>query len=701
MPVYTLDTLHLILLYPLLGFLLNGILGRMLGRAFVNWTAVLVMVASAWQSTLTVFQLYKVGWVDGVWHGARLTEKLFTWFSAGDLTVDVTFMVDPLTAVMILIITWVGMLIHLYSVAYMAHEDGFWRYFAYLNLFIFSMLILVMGKSLVLMFVGWEGVGLCSYLLIGYWFEDPAKAGAGLKAFVVNRVGDFGFLLGMFTLMVIFGTLDTVDLETKVAALTNLTDALNTMGPLAGLTVGGGITLAVLCLFLGATGKSAQIPLYVWLPDAMAGPTPVSALIHAATMVTAGVYMLSRLNFLVVLSPVAMGTIAVVGGLTALVAATIGFAQTDIKKVLAYSTVSQLGYMFLGAGVGAFVASIFHLMTHAFFKACLFLGSGSVIHGMGGEQDMRKMGGLRKYMPTTRATFMMATLAIMGFPLTSGFMSKDEILWWSFASERGHIILWLVGALAAAGTSFYMWRCYFMTFSGEGRMDEHTRQHAHESPWQMTVPLVLLGTLALAGGFLGVPELLGEPVAQLMGAAQGLPAENVAYHGNLLLNWLQPVYQVASAHPLTHGLFHETAALAHKATLGEHPAMLEWGLMGTSVLLALLAWAVARALYYPEPSPALTTLVKGGFGPIYRGALNKWYVDETYNAVILRPIRWISERILTAFDRYVMDGLLTGLPPSLVGLTGRAVARLQNGDLQRYLIFIVAGVALALVYLAR
>ncbi len=699
MPVFTLDSLHLILLFPMLGFLLNGIFGKFLGRRFVNFVAVSVMLLSAWQASLTVYQLYRVGKdAAGNWTGARLTQDLYTWFSAGDLTVEASLMVDPLTAVMILIITWVGLLIHIYSTAYMDHEDGFWRYFAYLNLFIFSMLILVMGKSLVLMFVGWEGVGLCSYLLIGYWYDDAAKAAAGLKAFVVNRIGDFGFILGMFTLFVLFKTLDPVELEAKVKALTSLTAVLPNGGPLAGMAIGTAISLAMVCLFIGASGKSAQIPLYIWLPDAMAGPTPVSALIHAATMVTAGVYMLSRLNFLLVLSPYAMGFIAIVGGLTALFAATIGFAQTDIKKVLAYSTVSQLGYMFLGVGVGAFVASIFHLMTHAFFKACLFLGSGSVIHGMSGEQDIRKMGGLRTYMPRTRDTFLMATLAIMGFPLTAGFMSKDEILWWAFASPRGSPLLWLMGFVGAGFTSFYMWRCYFMTFSGDGRrMDHHAKEHVHESPSAMTAPLWILGVLSLVGGFVGVPAAIGAPVAKMMGQ------QGNAYHGNFLLNWLQPVYATGSNHALSvtssgSRLFAEAAELSVRA--GVDPHVWEYLLMAASVLVALAGWAAARALYFPEPKEeTLSNIPKGPLALVYRGALNKWWIDELYNATIIQPIKFVSDRILRAIDAFVVDGLLTVVPPALVKITGNVVARVQNGDLQRYVVLIVFGICALLVYL--
>ncbi|MBI5494877.1 MAG: NADH-quinone oxidoreductase subunit L [Deltaproteobacteria bacterium] len=696
MPVFQLDSLHLILLFPFLGFLVNGIFGKFLGRRFVNFVAVSAMVLSAWQSTLTVFQLWRVGSRDGHWVGARLVQNLYNWFTAGSFSVDVTLMVDPLTAVMIMVVTWVGLLIHIYSTGYMEHDDGFWRYFAYLNLFIFSMLILVMGKSLVLMFVGWEGVGLCSYLLIGFWFEDAAKAAAGLKAFVVNRVGDFGFILGMFTLVVLFGTLDSVELEQKVAALKSLDTLLPMGGPLAGMAVGTAITMAVLLMFVGATGKSAQIPLYIWLPDAMAGPTPVSALIHAATMVTAGVYMLSRVNFLVVLSPTAMLVIALVGGCTALFAATIGFAQTDIKKVLAYSTVSQLGYMFLGAGVGAFVASIFHLVTHAFFKACLFLGSGSVIHGMGGEQDIRKMGGLRKYMPRTRDTFLMATLAIMGFPLTAGFMSKDEILWWAYASPAvgsWNVVLWLMGFIGAGCTSFYMWRCYFMTFSGDGRrIDHHAKEHVHESPSAMTAPLWILGVLSLVGGFFGVPALLGEPVAKMLGQ------HGNAYHGNFILNWLEPVYAVGSTHPLARSMFAGPGELAARAGAGH---TMEWVLMIASVLVGLGGWWLASRMYFPEPSPALANIPKGGLAFIYRGALNKWWIDELYNAVIIQPVKWVSDRVLRAIDAFVVDGLLTVVPPAVVKLTGSVVARVQNGDMQRYVALIVLGVCLALMYVVR
>jgi NADH-quinone oxidoreductase subunit L len=455
--------------------------------------------------------------------------------------------------------------------------------------------------------------------------------------------------------------------------------------------LGAAITTAILCLFVGATGKSAQIPLYVWLPDAMAGPTPVSALIHAATMVTAGVYMLNRLNFLVVLSPTAMGVIAFIGAFTALFAATIGFAQTDIKKVLAYSTVSQLGYMFLGAGVGAFVASMFHLVTHAFFKACLFLCSGSVIHGMGGEQDIRKMGGLRTFMPRTRDTFLLATLAIMGFPLTSGFMSKDEILWWSFASPRGNAGFWLMGLIGAGCTSFYMWRCYFMTFSGDGRrMDAQAKGHVHESPAAMTVPLYILAGLALVGGLLGVPALIGEPVAHLLGA-QG----NV-YHGNFLLNWLQPVYATAALHP---GSAHLFAVAAELKPAVQHAHAFEWGLMLASVFVGLGAWWAASKLYYPEPSGWLQSVPKGALGVVYRGALEKWWMDEIYNALLVRPIKVMSNFLYRVMDNILIDGLLTVVPPVLVRLTAALVARIQNGDVQRYVVFILLGTCGVLIFL--
>src|SRR6059036_3478974 len=433
---------------------------------------------------------------------------------------DAGFLLDPLSAIWLLFVTGVGMLIHIYSTGYMAHEGGYYRFFGYLNLFMFSMLILVLGNNYAVLFVGWEGVGLCSYLLIGFYFHRKSASDAANKAFIVNRIGDAGFLLGMFTIAWYFGTF----------RFTEITE----LGRSGHFSIGDPIiTTAALLLFVGATGKSAQIPLYIWLPDAMEGPTPVSALIHAATMVTAGVYMVARSNALFVLAPTSMKTVAIVGALTAIFAASIGLVQNDIKRVLAYSTVSQLGYMFLALGVGAFGAGIFHLYTHAFFKALLFLGSGSVIHALHHEQDMRRMGALKNRIPTTFKTMFIATLAIAGAPPLAGFFSKDEILWKAFSSSQGHVLLWLIGAAVAGMTAFYMFRLLFMTFYGESRVDHHTAEHIHESPKSMTVPLIILAIGSLFAGYIGMPAWLGtnrfehflEPVFEPLPIPAGPPLE--------------------------------------------------------------------------------------------------------------------------------------------------------------------------------
>src|SRR5437667_4504185 len=441
-----LNTLWLIPVLPFAGFLLNGLLGARLGKKLVTGGALLASAGAALAGTVAVIQ-YHAAYP----HGERFVNVVYRWIASGNIGADLAFQLDPLSIVMLMVVTWIGFLIHLYSVGYMGHEEGYWRYFAYLNLFLAEMLVLILGSSYLLMFVGWEGVGLCSYLLIGFYYQTDYAPAAGKKAFIVNRIGDFGFLVAMFLMFAWFGSVDFAKVS-QIAAAGGINPTI--------------ITAICLLLFLGAAGKSAQIPLYVWLPDAMAGPTPVSALIHAATMVTAGVYMVARSNVLFRLSPVAMMVVALVGAATAIFAATIGLAQNDIKKVLAYSTVSQLGYMFLGAGVGAFTAAIFHVLTHAFFKACLFLGAGSVIHGCGGEQDMRKMGGLRKYMPWTHRAMLLATLAIAGVPLFAGFYSKDEILAGAYAFSAP---IWPIGAFGAGLTAFYMFRLYFMTFWGDYR----------------------------------------------------------------------------------------------------------------------------------------------------------------------------------------------------------------------------------------
>ena len=501
-----LEMLALIPLFPAAGALFNGLLGRRCSRAAISTVACGTVGVSFLLSLGAFSQLL------GRPEGQRLVEQeLFTWIPAGagelssgaisQFVVQWGYQLDPLSAVMILVVTGVGFLIHIYSIGYMAHEGGYYRFFTYMNLFMFSMLTLVLANNFVLMFVGWEGVGLCSYLLIGFYFQRKSAADAGKKAFVVNRIGDFGFMLGIFLIFTAFGSFDFTQVFGLVEGQAQ-----------AGVLESGNATVTAICilLFVGAMGKSAQVPLYVWLPDAMEGPTPVSALIHAATMVTAGVYMVARCSALFVLSPDAMLLVAVVGAVTAIFAASIGLVQNDIKRVLAYSTISQLGYMFLACGVGAFGAGMFHLMTHAFFKALLFLGAGSVIHALSGEQDMRRMGGLRKRIPVTFWTMMLGTVAIAGFPPLAGFFSKDEILWRAFSGSQGHVLLWAVGMLAAGMTSFYMFRMMFLTFLGKPRMSPAVESHVHESPAVMTVPLGLLAVGAVVSGWVGIPHLIGQ-----------------------------------------------------------------------------------------------------------------------------------------------------------------------------------------------
>ncbi|HEX2928833.1 MAG TPA: NADH-quinone oxidoreductase subunit L, partial [Candidatus Binatia bacterium] len=479
------DLLRWIPLIPLLGSLINLFCGRALGKK----TAGALASAAVGASFALAFYVFWQLPANGIFR-----DLVYRWIESGSFRVNLSFQVDALTAVMLLVITGIGFLIHIYSLGYMSHDEDMVRFFVYLNLFVFFMLLLVMGDNLLVLFVGWEGVGLCSYLLIGFWYQDPNNTIAGNKAFIVNRIGDFGFVLGILLLVTELGrqgiwTLEFLELQKHAQVLSP--------------TIVGAITLL---LFVGAAGKSAQIPLFVWLPDAMAGPTPVSALIHAATMVTAGVYMTARLHFLFVLAPSTLSVIAWVAAATAFFAATIALTQNDIKKVLAYSTVSQLGYMFLAVGVGAFGAAIFHLFTHAFFKACLFLGSGSVIHALGGEQDMRKMGGLKTHMPATYWTFVVATLAITGIPFTAGFFSKDLILWQTFI--HGATVLWAIGLITAGMTAFYMFRQLFMVFHGECRADDHTKAHLHESPAVMTMPLIVLALGSIFAGWLGAPEYL-------------------------------------------------------------------------------------------------------------------------------------------------------------------------------------------------
>jgi NADH-quinone oxidoreductase subunit L len=595
-----------------------------------------------------------------------LQQTLFDWIVAGPLNVKFALWVDQLTMVMLLVVTVVGTIIHFYSIGYMHGDRGFARYFSYLNLFMFSMLTLVMGQSLPLLFVGWEGVGLCSYLLIGFWYRDMLKAAAGKKAFIVNRIGDLAFLIGMFLLFTTTGRVGhaTLDIPIMKAMVSQHPDFFV---PVA--------TAACLLLFFGACGKSAQIPLYVWLPDAMAGPTPVSALIHAATMVTAGVYMVARMSFLYEMAPVAMAVVALVGAVTAIFSATIGFCQKDIKKVLAYSTVSQLGYMFIGVGVGAYAAGIFHLMTHAFFKACLFLGAGSVIHAMSGEQDMFKMGALSKKLKTTMATFFVASLAIAGVPPLAGFFSKDEILWSAFSSSVGPAwlptLLWVIGFVTAGMTAFYIFRAVYLTFFGQSRVSEEAKAHLHESPPVMTVPLVLLAAGAVVAGLLGVPAALGG--------------------SNLIHHFMEPVFAgahgAATGHGETHSLLEAAGPVAASAG-GDHRA-LEMTLMVLSVLAGLTGILVAYLMYIKNPGVPgrIAARVKG----LYTLVFNKYYVDEAYEQTLVRPGYALSERIFFRFvDMGIIEGIVNGLGIT-ARLVGAAVRLFQTGVVRTYALFVLLG----------
>ncbi len=683
--------LWLIPLFPLIGAFINGTVGWLLQERVGKWLNGIIANVAIWASFITAVSGFIMLLGQSPEHRV-LVNDLYTWIAVGNLELSVSFTMDPLSALMALVVTGVGGLIHIYSIGYIAHDKSVWRYFAYLNLFSFAMLVLVLSSNLLLMFVGWEGVGLCSYLLIGFWFGDVEKAKAGMKAFVVNRIGDFGFLAGlMFLLWGMAGGWSSSGYALSGEPLSlDFATMAHTVQALAGKEVLG-ISLATLVcvfLFVGATGKSAQIPLYVWLPDAMAGPTPVSALIHAATMVTAGGYMIARLNYLFVMSPAAMSVVAGVGALTALFAATIGFSQRDIKKVLAYSTVSQLGFMFIGVGVGAFTAGIFHLMTHAFFKACLFLGSGSVIHAMSGEQDIFKMGGLRKKIPITFWTFLIATIAISGFPPFAGFFSKDEILWKAFDTANPVIpwwpfFVWGLGAVAALGTAFYMFRLVYITFFGTCRADEETQHHIHESPPTMTFALVVLAFLATVGGWIGMPHLFHVP--------------------NLLEHWLEPVFE-------------HSAQYIHSREAG---AGAEWGLMGLSVAMAFAGWLAARWIYGDGSLEKAKTIVARIQG-LYHWSFHKYFVDEFYHAVAVRPflaltraMSWIDTHIVdglvnlagwvtTAFsnfdgaiDKYVVDGAVNIVGNSLIG-AGRYLKKVQTGRLQDYLYIMVAGVLLVI-----
>jgi NADH-quinone oxidoreductase subunit L len=682
--------LVLIPLLPLLGFCLNSLLGRRLPKSVSGGAACLAMLGSFAVSVMSVLAA----------HGAAehfVQQTLYRWIGSGDLQIPLAFRVDPLSSLMILVITGIGSLIHIYSTAYMHEESDseYARYFSYLNLFAAFMLVLVLGSTFPVMFVGWEGVGLCSYLLIGFWFKKPSAADAGKKAFVVNRIGDFGFILGMLILFVEFGNLDFQTIAWNVSS----------RAPELSMGV---ITAATLLLFLGATGKSAQIPLYVWLPDAMEGPTPVSALIHAATMVTAGVYMIGRNAVLFQHAPITLSVVAGIGVATALMAGTIGLVQNDIKRVLAYSTVSQLGYMFLAMGVGAYAAGIFHLYTHAFFKALLFLGSGAVIHALSGEQDLRNMGGLKKALPITYWTFLIGAIAIAGVPPLAGFFSKDEILWRTFSG--GHMVLWIIGMVTAFLTATYMFRLVFLAFHGErrhdappplphtasaaqahavgldshaahGGLEDHTHGgHLHDAPPAMALVLILLAVGSVVAGFVGVPAAIGgnnrlehflEPSFE---ARQTAPAN--------------PEFQVTQARPGAPRV-ELPAEPPHEEDRGT-----ELTLMGISTGVAVAG--IALAMYFWLRNRAAATRVARSATPVYTLLLNKYYVDEIYNAVIVQPIKGMSTLLLwRGIDAGLIDGLVNGVGGLVRGTSG-SLRRLQTGSIRAYAASLFFGVVVIL-----
>lgn len=633
-----LDLLWLIPLLPFAGAAVNGLLGRRFPKSLVTAVAVGAPLATLILALGCLWE-YSQGNTE-----VPFLQTLYAW-TAGPLPIDVGFRLDALSAVMLFVITFVGFLIHVYSVGYMSHEEGYRRYFAYLNLFMSAMLILVLGSNYLIMFVGWEGVGLCSYLLIGFYYDQPFPPFAGKKAFIVNRIGDFAFLIGMFALFENFGSLDYQVVLPRIADNPGLMQGNYALG----LTLA---SFVALCFFIGAMGKSAQIPLYVWLPDAMAGPTPVSALIHAATMVTAGVYMVVRSNVIYQLAPDISMFVAIIGAATAIFAALIGLAQTDIKKVLAYSTVSQLGYMFLAAGLGAYTAALFHVMTHAFFKALLFLGSGSVIHAMGGEQDMRQMGGLKRHMKWTYWTYLIGALAIAGVPGFSGFFSKDEIL--HAAAAHHQWVLWAVGLITAGLTAFYMFRSVFLTFFGKFRGTHEQEHHLHESPPVMTIPLAILAVGAVFAGYVGLPAVF---------------AEHNWWHG-----WLEPVIAtgITAEHPeMSHGM--------------------EWLLIGITTLVALSGIFLAWAFYGGDKGLANGRTWAERFPAVHRLLVNKFYVDEIYDFLIVRPLAALSRVFWKFVDAIVIDGAIN-VGAFLTELTGDVGRFTTTGNVRNYALYFFLGV---------
>ncbi|MBN1571367.1 MAG: NADH-quinone oxidoreductase subunit L [Acidobacteria bacterium] len=637
------EFLWLIPLAPLVGSAINGLAGKRFAKSVVSLVACGASAVSLLLALASFFELLKLAPEQ-----RHIAKVCFTWIASGDFVAKAEFLLDPLSAVMLLVVTGVGFIIHIYSIGYMHAEDGYYRFFSYMNLFLFSMLILVLSGNFLLMFVGWEGVGLCSYLLIGYYIDRRSAGDAGKKAFIVNRIGDVGFILGVFLIFLTFGSLNFGDVFGRIASAAERFPVESGVGVLTAIGI---------LLFIGATGKSAQIPLYVWLPDAMEGPTPVSALIHAATMVTAGVYMVVRCSPIFSRAPIAMEVVMVVGIATALLAATIGLVQKDIKRVLAYSTVSQLGYMFVAAGVGAFSAGIFHLMTHAFFKALLFLGAGSVIHALGGEQDLLRMGGLRKHTPITFWTMLIAALTISGIPPLAGFFSKDEILW--AAWSHGYPLIWLLGFITAGLTAFYMFRLIFLTFFGTARHSEEVRHHLHESPASMTGPLVVLGILSIIGGFVGLPAWLG---------------------ANRFLKFLEP-----------------SLALTWSPGHAEASHSVEVIFAALSIAAALIGIYAAYRLYIRNPNAAgeMARRWKG----IYRLLFRKYYVDEMYDATIVHPTLNGSTRLLwKQTDVGIIDRAVNGAGETIQALAS-ILKNVQNGLIRSYAVWILAGTVAVLVYI--
>jgi len=648
-----LDHLWIILALPLAGAAINGLLGKNWPKSAVNSVAIGSVSLAFLAVAETVREFLQLSANQIPW-----VKTYFTWMTAGPFRVNFALQIDQLTIVMLLTVSFVGMLIHIYSTGYMAHEGGYYRFFSYLNLFMFFMLTLVLAANIVVMFVGWEGVGLCSYLLIGFWFLKQSAANAGKKAFIVTRIGDFGFTIGI---LLLFWTFHSVDFGTIFQQAANM--ASDTMAQ------AGVLTTICLLLFTGAIGKSAQLPLYVWLPDAMEGPTPVSALIHAATMVTAGVYMVARMHPLFSRSPIAMLAVAIVGAITAFYSATIGLVQTDIKKVLAYSTVSQLGYMFLACGVGAYAAGIFHLMTHAFFKGLLFLCAGSVIHAMGGEQDMRKMGGLRKLIPVTFWSMFIATFAISGVPGFAGFFSKDEILEAAQSGPHANTALWLLGLVAAGLTSFYMFRLIFLTFFGKQQFDEH-KVHVHESPRNMTIPLMILAFLSIFGGWFAAPHLVGGT--------------------DHFDSFLHPVF---ASYEIQHPAGQEESlagSAGEEGGIKPSPAMgLLHAVTGPPVIVGLIGILIAWWFYIKRPD--LPKKLAASMHGLYELLLNKYWVDELYAATIVRPLLWISTNVLWhRVDEGIIDGTVNG-SARVARDAGGKFRELQSGNARSYASWVVIG----------